>query len=93
MTSYFVCFFEGRVSNSAVRKLGITVTKGVGKAHERNRIKRQVREFFRLNKGDLSPGCYVFKARARAADADNKTLREDLKESAARIVKYSEGKK
>jgi ribonuclease P protein component len=31
-------------------RLGITVTKKVGKAVERNRIKRFVREFFRLNR-------------------------------------------
>ena len=30
-------------------RLGITVTKRVGKAVERNRIKRNVREYFRLN--------------------------------------------
>ena len=35
-------------------RLGVTVTKKVGQAVERNRIKRLVREFFRLNRHCLS---------------------------------------
>jgi ribonuclease P protein component len=34
--------------------LGVTVTKKVGQAVERNRIKRMVREFFRINRQCLS---------------------------------------
>lgn len=35
-------------------RLGVTVTKKVGQAVERNRIKRLVREYFRLNRHCLS---------------------------------------
>jgi ribonuclease P protein component len=38
---------EGRAGQT---RLGITVTKRVGKAYQRNRIKRVIREYFRLNK-------------------------------------------
>jgi ribonuclease P protein component len=39
------------------RRLGLTVTKKVGNAVKRNRIKRLIREFFRLNKS-LFPAGY-----------------------------------
>jgi ribonuclease P protein component len=42
-------------SNAAgIKRLGITVTKKSGNSVKRNRIKRLIREFFRLNK-DLFP--------------------------------------
>jgi len=37
------------------RRLGITVGKQIGSAVKRNRVKRLIREFFRLHKG-LLPG-------------------------------------
>ena len=50
-TDFIAYFLPGQHDQS---RLGITVTKKVGQAVERNRIKRLVREFFRLNRRCLS---------------------------------------
>ncbi len=48
----FIVFFKpGRFDSL---RLGITVTRKVAKAAQRNRIKRLVREYFRLNRQHLN---------------------------------------
>jgi ribonuclease P protein component len=48
---FIVIYSPSRVKRT---RLGITASKKVGKAIERNRIKRHIREFFRLNRDNLS---------------------------------------
>jgi ribonuclease P protein component len=49
---YFVCYWLRRESPGS--KLGMAVSRKVGKAVVRNRIKRYIREFYRTNRPDFS---------------------------------------
>ena len=61
-------------------RLGVTVGRKIGSAVQRNRIKRRVREFFRLNKGSL-PGSsdLVVTAREGAVSLNFWQVSEELK--------------
>lgn len=60
-------------------RLGVTVSKRVDKlAVGRNRIRRQIKECFRLQRHALPPGDYVLMAKPEAAKADNTALRSEL---------------
>lgn len=48
--------------------MGITVSSRVGNACARNRVKRVLREFFRLNREEIA--AVLAKARGRAVGAD-----------------------
>lgn len=86
VTGHFILFFLGLTGGKSSRKLGITVTKGVGNAYQRNRIKRQVREAFRLTKEDLPCGSIVVKARITASKVDNASLRTDIEKGFKKLI-------
>ena len=60
-----------RHNRSEMNRVGITVSKKLGKAHIRNRVRRRFREVYRLNEELFSSGWdIVIVARSRAIDAD-----------------------
>ena len=63
--------FYARRNRTGCNRVGITVSKKLGKAHVRNRVRRRFRESYRLNESLFQPGWdIVVVARARSVDAD-----------------------
>ena len=60
-----------RRNREGINRVGITVSKKLGKAHIRNRIRRRLREVYRLNEEKFLPGWdIVLVGRGKALDAD-----------------------
>ncbi len=58
-----------RKNRSMINRVGITVSKKLGKAHVRNRIRRRIREVYRLNEERFQPGWdIVVVARSKCLD-------------------------
>ena len=67
-----------RRNRTATTRVGITVSKKLGKANVRNRIRRRLREVYRLNEDKFQPGWdIVVVARTRAIHAPFDTLTEN----------------
>lgn len=64
-----------RPNRTGGNRVGITVSRKLGKAHIRNRIRRRLREVYRCNEDRFLPGWdIVVVARSRAIDADFESL-------------------
>ena len=64
-----------RQNRSAANRVGITVGKKLGHAVVRNRVRRRLREVYRLNEDRFQPGWdIVVVARSRCIDADFRKL-------------------
>ena len=64
-----------RKNRTGTNRVGITVSKKLGKANVRNRVRRRLREVYRLNEDRFAPGWdIVVVARSRCIDADFKKL-------------------
>ena len=64
-----------RKNRSDCNRVGITVSKKLGKAHIRNRARRRLREVYRLNEALFQPGWdIVVVARTKAITCDFREL-------------------
>ena len=67
-----------RRNRTAANRVGITVSKKLGKANVRNLVRRRLREVYRLNEDKFQPGWdIVVVARTRAIRAPFDTLVEN----------------
>ena len=82
-----------RKNRLGTNRVGITVSKKLGKAHIRNRIRRRVREVYRLNEAAFRPGWeIVVVVRGKAIDASFAQLTESYLSLAKRAGLLAEQK-
>ena len=68
-----------RRNGQKANRLGLTVSTKVGHAVVRNRVRRRLREIYRLHEDGLSLGCdVVVVARTRAASSDYHQLEKSF---------------
>lgn len=66
---YFICYLSAREQQG--KKMGLAVSRKVGKAVTRNRVKRYLREFYRTHRPEMTAPCaFVVVARPAAAELD-----------------------
>ena len=71
--------YDARRGDPIKCRLGITVSRKVGGAVVRNRVKRRVREWFRARRGSLGSGLdWVVIARAPAAGLAREAAEDEL---------------
>jgi ribonuclease P protein component len=82
-TRHFVLIFKKNGLSFA--RLGITVSKKIGNAVQRNRVKRLIREFFRLHRDHFPKGFdFVIAAKRNAISLNYSDLTEELSEGLTR---------
>ncbi len=80
--AFFLSFVSGPIP-----RLGLVVSKKIGKAVVRNRIKRVLREYFRNHKHKFLSGDIVLVAKPQAASLTNQELRQQIENLINRLIK------
>lgn len=82
--AYFALY--ARKNNSAENRMGITVSGKMGCAVRRNKVRRRIREIYRLNEERFIPGFdFVVVARTRAMDAPYEKLERAFLQLAGKL--------
>lgn len=69
-------------------RIGITTTKKIGKAHQRNRARRVIREAWRLTEASVAPGYdFVFVARGRTTACSMQEVRRAMQKQLASFMR------
>ena len=75
-----------RRTNREENRLGITVSKKLGHAVVRNRVRRRLREIYRLHESEFTPGWdIVAVARTRSVNAEYRKLEACFMELAGKL--------
>ncbi len=81
-----------RPNHHAKNRLGLTVGTKVGKAVRRNRVRRRIREAYRIHEDRMAPGYdLVVVARVRAAYAPYGEVERDLLRLLDKLGVYRKG--
>ena len=89
-SSSFVLF--GLPNTQGECRLGITVTRKIGGAVRRNRIKRVLRDIFRRNRFELSPPLdLVVNARPPIVGAESAALEREFLKTFSRLARRIQG--
>ena len=75
-TPHFVLLVHDNCASSV--RLGVTVSRRVGNAVNRNKVKRLIREFFRVNRFNFENKDYSVIARANAASISYIVAKQEL---------------
>ncbi len=81
-------FYKGKYVTAYIQQnkkeknvIGIAVSKKVGKANKRNRLKRLIRESYRLQKENLKKGfniVFIWNKKAEVIDVNYQKVSEDI---------------
>lgn len=75
------------VGKSGKQRIGVRISRRAGSAVLRNRIKRVIREFFRLNREAFPEGDILVIAQPGLAEKTNSEIRGLMKEVSGKILK------